>query len=135
MVRFELVRERTRIEELLRSKVRGNSIPDLYVMEYDDSLQMKIPAKFKAGKYTYKLDASVVMDTQGEHFCSTLTCGGKEMGFDGGSFSRLESFKWKSMLNKNKDWTFEGSIFDHDEKDKVWWNYHKSYKILFYYRT
>ena len=132
-IRHVRLRAPEEVDSLFRSQ--STLTPHLFVVEIIETPMSKIPTQFKAGRHTYVLDASVVMDTQRKHFCSTLVCAGKEMGFDGASFSRLEPFKWKALLNQDKDWTFEGSIFDEDATDKIWWNFQKSYKLLFYYRT
>ena len=133
-IRHRLVDARSQIDWLFDSRI-DDSTPHLYVVELSPHFGRHIPTKFRAGGRAYALDATVVMDTTRKHFCSTLTCGKQEMGFDGASFSRLEPFQWKALLNEDRDWTFEGSIFDQDDANKIWWNFRKSYSLLFYYRT
>lgn len=143
-IRYKKVDSHRVIESLFTSSkaaaTSGNSgtnesaLPELYAVEIRSKLGVPIPTAFKIGRHKYVLDSSVIIDTQGRHFCSTLTCSGEQMGFDGGSFARLEPFKWKPLLNQNRDWTFEGSIFDEDKSQKIWWNFQQSYKMLFYYR-
>ena len=41
-----------------------------------------------------------------------------------------EKFKWKNLINKNKDWTFIENQKYYPEK----YNFTKGYKMLFYYR-
>ena len=83
----------------------------------------------------YRLDAVIIRDTVARHFSSLLTCNNQEMGFDGASFSRLSSFTWKHLLNKEEEWTFEGSIFDGNKKKPIKWNFRNGYQMLFYYRV
>jgi hypothetical protein len=68
-----------------------------------------------------------------QHFCATITCEGSEMGYDGMSFHRLASLRWKQRLNSNINWQFEGST-DYDGSS-LNWNFTKSYQMLIYYRV
>ena len=54
-------------------------------------------------------------------------CNGVEMGFDGASYSRMVPFKWKKLINKDKNWTFKAN---YDLK----WNFRNGYHMMFYYR-
>ena len=65
------------------------------------------------------------------HFVSVLTINKKEYKFDGSSYSRLSQFKWKNMINKDKDWIFKENPNYYPEK----YNFTKGYKIMFYYRS
>ena len=73
-------------------------------------------------------------DTKKRHFCAVLEIGGKQCGFDGASFRKLSEFNWKSLLNSDKDWTFEGSTWSGTTND-ILWNFKNGYQILFYYRV
>jgi len=119
-------------------------LPDVIVLAVQDPNVNDKPSSFVI-KSTYKgqepkksskyvLDSAVVRDTEAIHFCSTLTCGGKGMGFDGGSFSRIADFDWKPLINKNEDWSFDGSVWD-GTKDQIRWNFRNGYQLLFYYRN
>jgi len=81
----------------------------------------------------YALDSVIVRDTDNKHFCCVMTYDKKECGFDGVSFRRLSPFSWKQYLNKNEEWTFEGSNWN-DTKGSIKWNFKNGYQILFYYR-
>ena len=81
----------------------------------------------------FGLDSAIVRDTQNKHFCCVMTYDKKECGFDGVSFRRLSSFSWKQYLNKNQEWTFEGSNWD-DDSGSIKWNFKNGYQILFYYK-
>lgn len=87
--------------------------------------------------YTYVLDSIILTNKDyfnsetNSHFVSVLTCNNEEYKFDGSSTSRFEKFKWKKMINTNKDWTFE----ENPKYELEHYNFTKGYKILFYYRT
>lgn len=83
----------------------------------------------------YELDSAALIDTIGRHFCCLITYDKQEYGFDGASFKRLNPFKWKHLINNNQDWTFEGSIFDHNPKTPILWNFKNGFVQLFYYRV
>lgn len=90
------------------------------------------PKHFTIDGYTYELDSASIIDNNGEHFCSTLTCNGEEFVFDGYSKSRLIPFHWKSRINENVDWWFKDYIYDFETKTK--WNFSVGYTTLCYYR-
>ena len=127
-LRYARISEHTFHPEQLDEQV------ELYIVEFFNPRQAR-PLQFKIGKGKYVLDAAIIRDTSGEHVCSTLTCGGTEMGFDGASHARLEKFEWKSLINADKEWTFKGSLFDNNKNNPVLWNFRKDYHILFYYKT
>ena len=92
------------------------------------------PLTIKLHGVDYVLDSVIIRDTEMYHFCALITCGGNELGFDGASMSRLNKFEWKKNINKDINWTFEGSNFNEDKKDPILWNFRQAYQILFYYR-
>jgi hypothetical protein len=75
----------------------------------------------------------IVRDTKNRHFCCLMTYDNEECGFDGVSYRRLSKFEWKKYLNKDEEWTFEGSNWD-DGSGQIKWNFRNGYQILFYYR-
>ena len=85
--------------------------------------------KGKKEAITYRLDAAAVRNTKQHHFCSTITCDGKDFAFDGLSFSRLTPYDWKSKLNEDIDWTF-----DYQGEHNISFNFTSAYQLLFYYR-
>ena len=104
----------------------------------DEKLTVKKRITIKNDKnelQTYELDSAALIDTIGRHFCCLITYDKQEYGFDGASFKRLNPFKWKRLINKNQDWTFEGSIFDHNPQKPILWNFKNEYVQLFYYRV
>ena len=114
-----------------------DKIPDVYAVTMIDNKSEYIndkPLTIKLHGVDYVLDSVIIRDTQMYHFCALITCGGNELGFDGASMSRLNKFEWKKNINKDINWTFEGSNFNEDKKDPILWNFRQGYQILFYYR-
>ena len=96
----------------------------------------KISFQISTGaKATYHLDSTAIIDTHRQHFCCLITYDKKEYGFDGASFKRLNPFKWKRLINKNQEWTFQGSNFNNDPTTPIKWNFLDGYRDLFYYRV
>ena len=125
--------------------------PDLYVIEiFNNEKNMKKepdlskqiinkPLQLKIGDVEYKLDSTLVRDITDSHMCATLTYGGKQYGFDGESLHRMDPFSWKKYLNKNKKWSFKGSVWKGKglagkDGSQVYWNYRDGYQVLYYYR-
>ena len=107
--------------------------PDLSKQIINKPLQLKI------GDVEYKLDSTLVRDITDSHMCATLTYGGKQYGFDGESLHRMDPFSWKKYLNKNKKWSFKGSVWKGKglagkDGSQVYWNYRDGYQVLYYYR-
>tara|TARA_B000000441_G_C21727875_1_gene343939 strand:- start:99 stop:1481 length:1383 start_codon:yes stop_codon:yes gene_type:complete len=115
----------------------SDKIPDVYAVTMIDNVSENIhdkPLTIKLHGVDFVLDSVIIRDTQMYHFCALITCGGNELGFDGASMSRLNKFEWKKNINKDINWTFEGSNFNEDKKDPILWNFRQGYQILFYYR-
>jgi len=111
-------------------------LPHIIVLEiYDEKASEfnKKPVLFSVKDGKYEIDSTVVRDISQQHFCTTLTCEDKEMGYDGASFHRLVPLKWKNKMNTNIDWEFEGTN-DYDGTP-LKWNFMKSYQLLMYYRV
>jgi len=109
--------------------------PHIIILEIFDkaSETMNKPEAFKLGDAEYKLDSGVIRDTTQQHFCATITCEGKEMGYDGMSFHRLVPMKWKNTINANKTWGFEGS--SDTDGTPLKWSFMNGYQLLLYYRV
>jgi len=126
------------IEHFMKDATRVPHIIVLEIMDgFDDAGYSGIinnkQKEFTVGPYKYALDSSVVRDMEQEHFCATITCNGKEMGYDGASFHRLVPMKWKSNLNVDKRWKFKGT--EHEPGDPLYWSFMHGYQILMYYRV
>ena len=122
-------------DELSESMKKMNHLPHIIVLEIyeDDAKTLKKPNSFNINKGKYEIDSTIVRDISKQHFCATITCEGNEMGYDGMSFHRLVSMKWKNNLNSNINWQFEGTK-DYDGTS-LKWNFTKSYQLLIYYRV
>ena len=122
--------------EMYSQIIKRKKMPHVIVMEIyskDASFYLDKPIKFAINNNEYMIDSAVIKDKSGSHFCSTLTCNKKEMGYDGLSHHSLLSFEWKHKLNSNIDWSYEGSL-DLDNKT-VYWNFTSCYQMLFFYRV
>jgi hypothetical protein len=110
-----------------------DKIPHVIVLQYyTNNNDMNKKLSFSLGEYVYQLDSACIIDNDRNHFCSLLMCNGKEYGYDGMSYSRLESMEWKKLLNKDENFFFKGST-DVDNKT-IQWNFMKGYQMLVYYR-
>ena len=111
-------------------------LPHIIVLEIYDEIANefnKKPTAFSVKEGRYEIDGAVIRDTTRQHFCTTITCENKEMGYDGASFHRLSPLYWKNKMNTNVDWEFEGTN-DYDGTP-LKWNFMKSYQLLMYYRV
>lgn len=123
-------------DRLSESVHKMGHLPHIIVFEiYDEDAGEfnKKPTSFIVNKGEYKIDSAVIRDVSKQHFCSVITCEGKELGYDGMSFHRLAPLKWKKRLNSNTSWQFKGST-DYDGSS-LEWNFTKSYQMLIYYRN
>jgi hypothetical protein len=110
-------------------------LPHIIVLEvYDENAEEfnKKPVSFSVNNGKYQIDSAVIRDTTKQHFCATITCDKKEMGYDGMSFHRLVSLDWKQKMNSNVNWQFEGT--KNYDGTPLEWNFMKSYQLLIYYR-
>jgi hypothetical protein len=116
--------------------LKMSHLPHIIVLEvYDENASEfnKKPILFSVKEAKYQIDSAVVRDISKQHFCSTITCEGKEMGYDGASFHRLVPLLWKNKMNSNMNWEFEGTK-DYDGT-LLQWNFTKCYQLLIYYRV
>lgn len=119
-------------------------IPDIIILE--DSIQQNsknttIYEKYyniniKNNTYKYVLDSIIITNKThfnpkaDSHFVSLLTINNEEYKFDGDSYSKLSKFKWKKLININKDWTF----LENPKYYSMKYNFTYGYKMMFYYR-
>jgi hypothetical protein len=111
-------------------------LPHIIVLEIYDEMASefnKKPISFLVKDAKYEIDSAVVRDISKQHFCATITCEGKEMGYDGASFHRLAPLSWKNKMNSNMEWEFEGTKDYNGTPLK--WSFSKSYQLLIYYRV
>jgi hypothetical protein len=123
-------------DKISESVHKMGHLPHIIVLEIYETNANKFkkkPVSFTINDGKYEIDSAIVRDVSKQHFCTTITCEGNEMGYDGMSFHRLASLKWKQLLNKNVNWQFKGSN-DYDGT-LLNWNFTKSYQMLMYYRV
>lgn len=123
-------------DKVVENVPKMGHLPHIVVLEVYDEVASefnKKPISFTVNEGKYEIDSAVIRDVSKQHFCATLTCEGKEMGYDGMSFHRLVSLDWKQKLNANINWQFEGTK-DYDGTP-LEWNFMKSYQLLMYYRV
>jgi len=90
--------------------------------------------EFSINDSRYVLDSCVIRDNYQQHFCSLITCEGKQYAYDGESYHRLVQFEWKQHINSSYTWSF----YYEDEnflEVKPEWSFLKGYQILMYYLT
>ena len=119
----------------------STNIFDIIILEdFQTNLTFETSYKLVDSKnitYNYVLDSIILTNKDhfnpeaNSHFVSVLTCNNEEYKYDGSSHSKFEKFKWKKLINANKDWSFkENSRFEPEL-----YNFTKGYKIMFYYRS
>jgi hypothetical protein len=111
-------------------------LPHIIVLEiYDENASEfnKKPVSFMVREGKYEIDSAVVRDVSKQHFCSMITCEGKQMGYDGASFHRLVDLQWKNKMNNTIEWGFEGT--NNYDGTPLKWSFMKSYQLLMYYRV
>ena len=101
------------------------------LVDYSDGAQASDftnkPQKVNYNGATYELDSAIARDISKNHFCCGITCNKTQMVFDGSAFSKLTGKQWKSLINKNHNWSPPGS--------KETWNFMQGYSMLLYYRV
>ena len=123
-------------DKIVETVPKMGHLPHIIVLEVYDEVATefnKKPVSFGVNEGKYEIDSAVIRDISKQHFCATITCEGKEMGYDGMSFHRLADLNWKNKLNSNINWQFEGTK-DYDGTP-LEWNFMKSYQLLMYYRV
>jgi hypothetical protein len=123
-------------DSVTESVIKMSHLPHIIILEVYDEIASefnKKPVSFLIKNAKYEIDSAVVRDVSKQHFSTTITCEGKEMGYDGASFHRLVPLQWKHRMNSNIDWEFEGTK-DYDGTP-LKWNFTKSYQLLIYYRV
>lgn len=118
------------------SVAKMTHLPHIIVLEVYDEYAAefnKKPVTFMVRDAKYAIDSAVIRDTSQQHFCSMITCEGKEMGYDGASFHRLVPMSWKHIMNRDIDWEFEGT--NNIDGSPLKWNFMKCYQLLIYYRV
>ena len=125
--------------KLLNNLIKDNiemiilEIHDVSSRKNGKEWERKNTLEFSDGK-KFVLDSIIIRDTLQQHFCCLMTYNNKECGFDGVSYRRLSLFHWNYYLNKDKEWSFQGSNWKNSDKP-IKWNFKNGYQILYYYRV
>ena len=123
-------------ERIMDMVQNEDKLPHVIVLEiYNKNAKTfdKKPNTFNIGSVKYEIDSAVVRDSTDQHFCSTITCEGKQMGYDGMSYHRIVPLAWKDKLNTDYNWQFEGS--NDTDNTPLTWNFTNNYQLLTYYRV
>jgi hypothetical protein len=133
-------------------KIKSNNVYEVIQQNFYNSFDIIILEDFQTNSfyetsyklvdsknitYNYVLDSIILTNkhyfkpNSNSHFVSVLTCNNEEYKYDGSSYSKLEKFKWKKLINTNKDWNFK----ENPKYEPEVYNFTKGYKIMFYYRT
>jgi len=124
------------LKHIPNKRFTNSYLPHIMVLElYHDTKRTHILQKYYINNHLYILHDAVLMDLEDEHFSCYLICNKKEYGFDGYSYSRMQSMKWRKNINSKKKWSFKGEYGDSKwEVEKAIFSFHNSYQMLFYYR-
>lgn len=123
-------------EQISAAIAKNKHLPHIIAIEIykDNAHTFKKPHSFTIKDAKYALDSAAIIDTSQQHFCATITCEGKEMGYDGMSHHPLIPYSWKNKINSNYEWGFDGTLL-YDNGPPMKWNFMKCYQILMYYRV
>jgi hypothetical protein len=132
------------VYEVIKQQFYNNqfsNIFDIIILEdfqtnshYETSYKL---VDYKNNTYNFVLDSIILTNkdyfkpNSNSHFVSVLTCNNEEYKYDGSSYSKFEKFKWKKLINTNKDWNFR----ENPKYEPELYNFTKGYKIMFYYRS
>ena len=134
---------KSNIEHVIQVKFKNllNIIPDIIIIEdFQSNSHYETSYKLMTTKneaITYVLDSIIITNKDhfdpdaNSHFVSVLTVNSQEYKFDGSSVSKLERFKWKKLINSDKNWRFK----ENPKYEPEQYNFTKGYKIMFYYRS
>lgn len=125
--------KRDHMQVILPSELYDNNEnlnSDCIIINYDGNAHAEYPKmrKFKIRGNRYVLDSAIISND--EHFISFLTIKGKEYGFDGASFSELQSMRWKHRINENR-------VFNLDKRESLsdyGFNFMDNYHFYFYFK-
>ena len=122
-------------ESLLDALKKNKHLPHIIAIEIykDNANKVNKPQSFKINNATYELDSAAIIDMSSQHFCATITCEGKEMGYDGMSHHPLIPYNWKNKINSDFEWSFD-STSNSKKEPPLKWNFINCYQTLMYYR-
>lgn len=77
--------------------------------------------------YKYNLDSVIILSTDKTQWCALITGNLRGYASDGSSFSRLTPYDWKTKINSDEEFSFEGSTKSY--------NFKTCETYLLYYRS
>ena len=77
--------------------------------------------------YKYNLDSVIILSTDKTQWCALITGNSRGYASDGSSFSRLTPYDWKTKINSDEEFSFEGSTKSY--------NFKTCETYLLYYRS
>jgi hypothetical protein len=113
-------------DKLDENFLENDKIPEIIIMEFIHykSCTNK-PVTFKINHIKFVLDSICIQNIEKTHFCTLLTCDGKEYFYDGSNDTKLIPFEWKKKINSNYSWV----------SDTYQYNFMNSYQQYIYYRV
>ena len=123
--------------QVVNAYKRHKKIPHIIVLEIfeEDAIEFdKKPKSFRLQNAKFEIDSAIIRDMSKQHFSAAITAEKEEIGYDGMSYHKLTSLKWKDKLNSDYSWQFKGSL-EETNGNPMLWNFRKCYQLLLYYRT
>ena len=132
------------VSQVIKQKFYNDSLTNIFdiiiIEDFESKSIFETSYKLVDSKnitYNYVLDSIILTNKDhfnpeaNSHFVSVLTCNNEEYKYDGSSISKFEQFKWKKLINTNKNWSFK----ENQKYEPELYNFTKGYKIMFYYRS
>lgn len=132
------------VSQVIKQKFYNDSLTNIFdiiiIEDFESKSIFETSYKLVDSKnitYNYVLDSIILTNKDhfnpeaNSHFVSVLTCNNEEYKYDGSSISKFEQFKWKKLINTNKNWSFK----ENQKYEPEFYNFTKGYKIMFYYRS
>lgn len=113
-------------DKLHQEFLQNDEIPEIIIMDFSQNNHCtNKPVTFKINHIKYILDSICILDVEENHFCTLLTCDGKDYFYDGFNKTKLIPFEWKKKINKDYSWV----------SNSLQYNCMKSYQTYIYYRV
>jgi len=110
----KLLREKKMEKFLRKDRAQRGIVPHIIAVIVGagkNKGDFELTKTYKPGKDTFKysLDSAMIFSSDRKHWCALITGNGKGYASDGSSFSRLTPYEWKSKINSDEEFSFEGS--------------------------
>ena len=110
----KLLREK-KMEKFMRKNLAGSGlVPHIIAVVIPPKKNkgdFELTKTYTPGKDTFKytLDSAMIFSSDRKQWCALITGNGKGYASDGSSFSRLTPYDWKTKINSDEEFLFEGS--------------------------